>query len=293
VTRYVDALIDYTRRRTAAAICRLPAGTYAAEGYLDSDGFGGERVRLCVRVTVDPDGVVFDLTGSDPQRRAPVNSTFAQTFSACAYALKALLDQDLAVNHGFYEFVRVVAPPGSVTNARPPAPVVGGWETHARVNDLIFRALAPALPEVVPAGTKAMQCHAGFGGIDPASGEYYCFLETIGGGYGGRATLDGPDAVQTHGQNTENAPVEETEANYPVRILRYELIPDSEGAGRRRGGLGTPRRHLQCWRTGMWRGRGGSLAAQAGARPRTSWSRRTRIAAWAPSPRSSFSRAIW
>jgi N-methylhydantoinase B len=89
-----------------------------------------------------------------------------------------------------------------------------------------------------------MMCHAVFGGVDPRRGEYYCFLETLGGGYGGRAHADGPDAVQTHGQNTENAPVEETELNYPVRIARYELIPDSEGAGRFRGGLGLRRDYV-------------------------------------------------
>jgi N-methylhydantoinase B len=83
-----------------------------------------------------------------------------------------------------------------------------------------------------------MMCHAGFGGVDAVSGEYYCFLETFGGGYGGRAASDGPDAVQTHGQNTENAPVEETELNYPVRVMRLSLVEDSEGAGRFRGGLG-------------------------------------------------------
>jgi N-methylhydantoinase B len=83
-----------------------------------------------------------------------------------------------------------------------------------------------------------MMCHAGFGGVDPVSGEYYCFLETFGGGYGGRAAGDGPDAVQAHGQNTENAPVEETELNYPVRVTRLSLVEDSDGAGRFRGGLG-------------------------------------------------------
>ncbi len=244
VDSYVEALVAYTRRRTRAELTRLPRGSFSAECELDNDGFSDRRVRLAVRVVIDEDGVLFDLEGCDPQRRAPVNSTYAQTYSACAYALKALLDPDLPVNHGFYEFVRLNAPLGTVVNARPPAPVVGGWETQVRVNDLIFRALAPALSERVPAGTKAMQCHAGFGGIDPRSGEYYCFLETLAGGYGGRAQRDGPDAVQSHGQNTENAPVEETEANYPVRITRYELIPDSEGAGRRRGGLGLRRDYL-------------------------------------------------
>jgi N-methylhydantoinase B len=135
----------------------------------------------------------------------------------------------------------MVAPEGTVVNCTHPFPVVAGWETQVRLNDTIFKALSQALPERMIAGTKAMQCHAGFGGADPRTGEYYCYLETLGGGYGGRARSDGPDAVQTHGQNTENAPVEEVEINYPVRILRYELVENSEGPGRHRGGLGVRR----------------------------------------------------
>jgi N-methylhydantoinase B len=242
--RYIEALLDYTKRRTQVELGKLPRGSFEADCTLDNDGFTDQRVQLRVRVVIDDDGVLFDMHGCDPQRRAPVNSTYAQTYSACAYALKALIDPDLPVNDGFYSLVRLNAPLGTVVNARSPAPVVGGWETHIRLNDLIFKALSPALPEVVPAGTKAMQCHAGFGGLHPQTGEYYCFLETLAGGYGGRLTRDGPDAVQTHGQNTENAPVEETEANYPVRILRYELVEDSDGAGRRRGGLGLRRDYL-------------------------------------------------
>ena len=118
-----------------------------------------------------------------------------------------------------------------MTNCTWPSPVVGGWETQTRLVDVIFRALLPALPERLPAGTKAMMCHAGFGGVDAQTNEYYCFLETFGGGYGGRFASDGPDAVQTHGQNTENAPVEETELNYPVRVARLSLVEDSDGPG--------------------------------------------------------------
>jgi len=195
-------------------------------------------VRLRARVEIGPGGVRFDTTGSDPQRRAPVNSTYAQTFSACAYALKCLVDPDLPVNDGFYRLVSLHAPAGTVTNCTWPAPVVGGWETNTRLVDVMFRALLEALPERLPAGTKAMMCHAGFGGVDAATGEYGCFLETFAGGYGGRFASDGPDAVQTHGQNTENAPVEETELNYPVRVDRLSLIEDSGGPGRFRGGLG-------------------------------------------------------
>lgn len=239
--RYLDELIAYTERRTAAGIRELPKGVFRAEGVVDNDGYTDEPVRLVVSIEIGQDGVFFDLTGCDAQRRAPVNSTYAQTFSGCAYVLKCLIEPDVPVNEGFYRLIRMHAPEGSVVNATPPHPVVGGWETQTRIIDLFFRALAPEMPDLMPAGTKAMQCHAGFGGIDPRSGAYYCFLETLAGGYGGRQGLDGPDAVQTHGQNTENAPIEETERGYPVRILRYELVENSDGPGKYRGGLGLRR----------------------------------------------------
>jgi N-methylhydantoinase B len=238
IARAMRELLDYTERRTRAELAALPHGVYDAEGSIDTDGYTDEPVRLAARVAIDADGVRFDLAGSDAQRRAPVNSTYAQTFSACAYALKCLIDPDLPVNDGFYRLVSLDAPAGTVVNCTWPSPVVGGWETQTRLVDVIFRALLPALPERLPAGTKAMMCHAGFGGVDRETGDYYCFLETFAGGYGGRHASDGPDAVQTHGQNTENAPVEETELNYPVRVTRLSLVDDSDGPGRFRGGLG-------------------------------------------------------
>ena len=244
VLAHIDELIGYTRRRTGLDLRRYPPGTYRAEGSVDRDGFTDDPVRLCAAVTLGDDNVTFDLAGSDPQRRAPVNSTFAQTFSACAYVAKCLVDQDVPVNHGFYDCIHVRAPEGSVTNCLAPAPVVGGWETQTRLVDVMFKALAPIMGDRAIAGTKAMMCQAGFGGIDPRRQEYYCFYEALGGGYGARRDKDGPDAVQTHGQNTENAPIEEIELNYPVRIGRYELIPDSEGPGRRRGGLGLRRDYV-------------------------------------------------
>jgi N-methylhydantoinase B len=237
-------LLDYTERRTRAELSSLPHGTFESEGTVDTDGYSDEPVQLRVRVEIDSDGVRFDTSGSDRQRRAPVNSTYAQTFSACAYAVKCLIDPDLPVNDGFYRLITLDAPEGTVTNCRWPSPVVGGWETQTRLVDVIFRALLEALPERLPAGSKAMMCHAGFGGVDPQSGEYYCFLETFAGGYGARAASDGPDAVQTHGQNTENAPIEETELNYPVRVTRLSLVEDSEGPGRFRGGLGLRKDYL-------------------------------------------------
>ena len=231
-------LLDYTERRTRAEIAELPHGIYEAEGSVDNDGYTDEPVILRVRIEIGPDGVHFDTTGSDDQRRAPVNSTFAMTFSACAYALKCLVDPDLPVNDGFYRLVQLHAPEGTVTNCTWPSAVVGGWETQTRLVEVIFRALMPAFPELLPAGTKGMMCQAGFGSLDVEAGTYTCFYDTFAGGYGGRFASDGPDAVQAHGQNTENAPIEETELNYPVSIDRLGLVEDSDGPGRFRGGLG-------------------------------------------------------
>ena len=168
VTGTMRELLDYTERRTRAEIAALPHGVYEAEGTVDVDGYTDEPVQLKARIEITADGVAFDLTGSDPQRRAPVNSTYAQTFSACAYAVKCLIDPDLPVNDGFYRVIGLDAPEGTVTNCTWPSPVVGGWETQTRLVDVIFRALLPALPERLPAGTKAMMCHAGFGGVDAA-----------------------------------------------------------------------------------------------------------------------------
>jgi N-methylhydantoinase B len=242
---YIDELIDYTARRTRQEIAKLPAGTYEAEGFLDDDGITDQPIRLAAKITIENDNIIFDLSGTSPQRRAPMNSTYAQTFSSCAYFLRCLADPDLPVNAGYYQALRVIAPEGTVCNAIHPAAVVGGWEVSVRWIDVFFKAVSDTIPNRVCAGGKSMQCHAGFGGFDPRPHKdprhYYCFLETLAGGYGGRLGKDGPDAVQTYSQNTENAPVEETELNYPVRILRYQLVPDSEGPGKYRGGLGLRR----------------------------------------------------
>ena len=237
-------LLDYTEKRTRSELRKLPRGTFEAEGWLDDDGMTDQPVRLRARVTLDGRKVAFDFAGTDAQRWAPMNSNLTQTFTACVYVLKCLIDPDVPVNEGFYQPIEVTAPEGSAVNARHPGAIVGGWEVSTRLCEVLFKALSQAVPDKVPAGTKGMICHVGFGAEDPRTGAYYTFLETLAGGFGGRCLSDGPDAVQTNIQNTQNAPVEETELNYPVRITRYALIPDSEGPGRFRGGLGLCREYV-------------------------------------------------
>jgi N-methylhydantoinase B len=197
-------------------------------------------VAIVVNARIDETGLSFDLSECDDQGAGPMNATGSMAYSGIAYVVKALLDPDIPVNDGFYRTVTVRSRPGSVVNATHPAAVAGGWEVCFRVAETAFQALVPALPDRIPAATKGIICNVAFGGIHPTSG-YYAFYETIAGGYGAHWDQDGMDGVQPHIHNTENAPVEETELNYPVRIERFELIPDSGGAGRHRGGLGVRR----------------------------------------------------
>jgi N-methylhydantoinase B len=240
---YVETLFDYTARRTRNALERLPAGEYEAEEYEDDDGNTDQPIRFHVKVRVGEGRIHFDFSGSDAQRPSSMNATFTQTFAACAYVTRCLIDRDVPDNDGFFRFIEVHAPSGLVVNAEPTAGVAGGWEISLRLCDMLFRAFSQALPESVPAGCKAMVCHAVFGGRKLATDEDYVFIETLGGGHGGTTRTDGPDAVQTHHQNSQNTPVEEMEVFYPVRTVRYELIADSDGAGRHRGGLGVLREY--------------------------------------------------
>lgn len=240
----VEEILAYTEKRAREEIRNFPSGVFEAEGYMDGDGITDEPFKVVVKVTMEEGKAVFDLTGSARQRKGPVNATYAMTLSNCAYALRALMEPELPVNDGFYRVLEVIAPSGTVVNAQHPAAIGGGWETAFRVCETALQAFSKAVPERIAAGSKGALCNIAFGGISPRSGNYYVFYEAMGGGYGARATKDGIDAVQPHGQNTENSPIEETEANYPVMITRYELIPDSEGAGRFRGGLGLRRDYL-------------------------------------------------
>ncbi len=246
VVRFIDELIDYTERWARTEIGALPEGEYSTEGYLDDDGITDEPIRLVLKAKIEAGRVHFDLTGTDAQRNSPMNATLTQTYSPLAYVIKCLIDPDVPTNLGFYKLIDVTAPEGTVVNAQLPVGVVGGWEVAMRLCDLAFRAFSDAMPQKVMASTKSTNCHMACGGFDPRIGEHYAFIETLAGGYGGRPTKDGMDAVQSHIQNTENSAVEETENHYPFMITRYELIQDSEGAGRYRGGLGVRRDWKFC-----------------------------------------------
>jgi N-methylhydantoinase B len=238
---FCDELLDYTERWTRKEFLALPQGVYRADGYRDDDGFSDEPIYLQVEVEIRDGRVSVDVSGSSPQRAAPINSTRSFTSCALAFVAKCLIDQQIVVNEGFYRLIDVKGPDGLIVTAVRPAAVVGGWEVSSRVAELIFLALYPVLPDRVPAAGKGIMCNLGFAGHHPARGEFYVYMETVAGGNGARPTKDGADAVQTNLHNTENAPIEEVELNYPIQIARYELVQDSGGPGRFRGGLGVRR----------------------------------------------------
>ena len=241
VQQFTAELIDYTKRWARQEILDLPDGEYRAEGTLDDDGINDSPIKLCLSARVANGQVFFDLTGSDAQRPGPMNANLTYSYSAVSYVVKSLIDSAIPTNDGFYQLIDVTAPAGTVVNAVSPAGVVGGNDIALRLCDLGFKAFAEVLPNRVPACSKSMICNMGCGGQDPRTGRYYTFMETVCGGYGGRHGKDGIDAVQPHIQNTENSAIEETEHQYPIRILRYELLTDSDGAGQYRGGLGVRR----------------------------------------------------
>jgi N-methylhydantoinase B len=242
LTAALDAVKDYSERRMRAEIESLPDGTYAFEDVLDDDGRGNEDLPVRAVVTVDGDSVTVDFSGTAPQTAGPINAVVAVTASATYYAVRCVTDPDIPPNHGCYRPVEIDAPSGTIVNPDPPAAVVGGnLETSQRVTDAVLGAFGEADPERVVAACQGTMNNVTFGGTDPRDGSPYAFYETEAGGFGGRAGKDGLDAVQVHMTNTMNTPAEVLETAYPLRVSRYELRPDSGGAGEFRGGLGLRR----------------------------------------------------
>nr|BBH92348.1 N-methylhydantoinase B [Thermogemmatispora argillosa] len=239
---HIDALIEYAARMARATIAAIPDGCYRFTDYLDDDGVSGECIPIAVTVTVRGSELTVDFTGSAPQVRGNVNTVASVARSATYYVVRCLMPEDAPMNHGTFAPVTVIAPRGSVVNARPPAAVAqGNVETSQRLVDAIFGALAQALPEVVPAASQGTMNNIAAGGIDPRTQQPFAYYETMGGGMGARPGLDGLSGVHTHMSNTQNTPVEAFEYAYPMRITRYALRDGSGGAGRARGGDGLVR----------------------------------------------------
>jgi N-methylhydantoinase B len=220
------AVLDYAERRTRACLDALPDGVREAADVLE--GPDGD-LHLQVRATVAGDELILDFTGSAPQYAGNLNCPLAVTRSACLFAVRVLTDPDIPASAGAHRPVTVIAPDGSLLNARSPAAVVGGnVETSSRVADLVLRAFGRA-------------CGQGTMNNLTLGNDRFTYYETLGGGQGACPDADGPSGVHVAMSNTLNTPVEALERSFPLRMVRYELRPGTGGDGAFRGGDGVVR----------------------------------------------------
>jgi N-methylhydantoinase B len=241
-TEYASQLIKYSARMMRHTIAAIPDGTYEAEDALDDDGVENRTVPIKARIVVKGESVVVDFAGSAPQVSGAINAVEAITVSAVSYVFRCLVGAEVPASAGLMEPIEVIAPRGTVVNANPPASVAGGnVETSQRIVDVLFKALARALPDRIPAASQGTMNNLTIGGIDTRNELEFSYYETVAGGMGARPASDGMSGVHTHMTNSLNTPAEVLEYAYPLRVREYRLRKGSGGKGKHRGGDGVVR----------------------------------------------------
>ena len=250
VIGYMTRVMDYSDRLMRAALTHLPDGEGTFEDFCDGDGIADDELGrdapfwIRLSVTKTGDRLVVDFSGTDAQVKGPMNAPLSVTASGIYCGLKTAIDPNSLIppNSGCWRSIEIRARKGSVVNAEFPAPVVyANHEMSHRVADMVMGALARFLPRQVMACSQGTSAILTLGGVDPRSGRRYVSYETVKGGYGARPNKDGINCIASGITNTMNTPVEVMETAFPVRIERYEINPDSGGAGRYRGGCGVRR----------------------------------------------------
>lgn len=235
----VDRIWDHTDQAVRSVIERIPDGTYEAESFLDNDGRNiGVPLRIKVKVIIAGARMTVDFSEMHPQVNSPLNSGRSGGIAAARVAFKALTSPDLDVNEGCFRSLEVELPEGTILSARPPA-ALGQWSIALpTVIDTILKALAPAVPDLIPAAHKGDMGGCSFFGFHE-DGSRFLLMNIFGGGWGGRPNGDGASsAVSVCQGDVRNTPVELQEIKYPFIIEEHALRPDSGGAGEYRGGLG-------------------------------------------------------
>jgi N-methylhydantoinase B len=237
VAEAAERILDSSEAAVREELARIPDGTFRFVDVLDDCGPGTDPIHMEVAVAIEGSDIHFDFTGSGPQTASSLNCTLSYTTAYCYWVAKAITTRDsIPQNEGQLRPVRVTAPPGCFFNAVPPAALAGRAMMNQRIVEVIFGALAQALPERVCAAS-GQWVNPIFGGIDPGTGRTFIYYDYIFAGVGARLGKDGLDAISPV-VSVENIPTEAQEARNPIIVERLELIPDSGGAGRTRGGLG-------------------------------------------------------
>lgn len=231
-------LIDRSEAMTRAALRQMPEGTWQAEDWLDNDGIAlNVPLRIAVTATVRDGTIHFDLTGSSPQARGPVNAVPSGSLAAACFAVRAVTDPAIPNNGGCFRPISLTLPEGSIVNPRMPAPVNARSATIKRITGCMLAALAGAVPDRMPAPSAGELLVMAFGG-HWADGRAFVTGELLAGGSGAGPGYDGVDAIETDATNCMNLPAEAMELEAPIRVRRWSLRPGSGGEGTFRGGLG-------------------------------------------------------
>ncbi len=233
-------LLDYSERMCRRMIAEWPDGEYRFEDVVDDDGHGTTNLTIRGVVTIAGGTLHIDFSDSDPQVKGPVNCPIHSTFAGAMTAVQCVLGASIPANAGSFRAVTVVARPGTLVHPMEPAATCNRGLTLARVADVVFGALARAVPDRVPACSESMTSPMTWSMRTPA-GETLVWVDNHISGRGGLPTMDAQEGIAPFDYNANNDSVEVTEASIPVRFKRFRLIPGSEGAGRFRGGLATER----------------------------------------------------
>ena len=253
LTGYMAQVMDYSERLMRATLMDLPDGEGVFEDFCDGDGIVDDELgkdapfRIRLSVEKKADRLIVDFAGTAGGVKGPMNAPLSVTASGIYCGLKTAIDPNNLIppNSGCWRAIEIRAPKASVVNATFPAPVVyANHEMSHRVADMVMGALASFMPGQVMACSQGTSAILTLGGVDPRSGRPYVSYETVKGGYGARPNKDGINCIASGISNTMNTPVEIMEMAFPVRIERYEVNPDSGGAGRYRGGCGA----IRVWR---------------------------------------------
>ena len=236
-----EEVIVRTEMRLRRAVKNIPDGVYTFEDKMDDDGGDARDIPVKVKATIAGDRLAFDFTGTAAQVEGNINCPLNASVASVCYTVKALLDPDVPNNQGLLNAIEVTAEPGTLVHAAFPAAVAYRSHTTQRIIDVVMGAMAQVLPDAVLAASNGANTTAIFSGVDPRTDKSYLYLETYGGGCGGRSFKDGKDGVQQHIANTANLPVEAIEKEYPLLVEEYSLAADTGGAGKYRGGLALKR----------------------------------------------------
>ncbi|MCD6495480.1 hydantoinase B/oxoprolinase family protein [Candidatus Bipolaricaulota bacterium] len=239
VLESIEIYLEQGRQEALEELKSLPKGEFTAEEYIDDDGLGGDPVLVKVKVTITDDEFIVDYTGTGKTCRGPINAPLSALISTAKFAYKAVVSPHGSSNEGLFAPLKVIVPEDTVFNPKRPAPISTYWESDSYAGDVIWKALADAIPTRITAGHFLSVCGTTVSGIDDRSGEWFFSVEPNAGGWGAGLGKDGESGLVCSGDGeTYVLSIEVAETRYPFVVDQFALNMVDGGHGKWRGGYG-------------------------------------------------------